>query len=296
MTRYFTDSNRLLSVTGFFLPLKLLCGSHFLLFRTQYFLTGFIDLVKCVLFAVSVPFYLWTPMDWIRTNNNCVPYEKAAVKTPDRIYFLSALPDWATIGNWKCRIRTAPLRPRRSVLLFTPHSHQQPQRESNPCFRSDSPAYSPLYYEAMFWRAGSAGKQKGRLSDWTSGSLSNSYWNLFGHHTAPSEAPGPKHPLDPVILRHTQISHSVSLTVGIIVPWRSNMQFVFLFVLFCSIAFPFRTSCPFFYAYYITCVLVCHSTCGINLSRGLSQCHPMSPCVSSIITYVTNSKNPVRCD
>ena len=41
-----------------FLPLKLLCGSHFILFRTQYFLTGFIDLVKCVLFAVSVPFNL----------------------------------------------------------------------------------------------------------------------------------------------------------------------------------------------------------------------------------------------
>ena len=34
-----------------------------------------IYLVKCVLFAVSVPFNLWTPMDWIRTNNNCVPYE-----------------------------------------------------------------------------------------------------------------------------------------------------------------------------------------------------------------------------
>lgn len=133
-----------------------------------------------------------------------------------------------------------------------------------------------LPFEAMFWRAGSAGKQKGRLSDWTSGTLSNSYWNLFGHPTAPSEAPGPKHPLDPVILRHTQISHSASLTVGIIVPWRSNMQFVFLFVLFCSIAFPFRTSCPFFYAYYITGVLVCHSTCSINLTRGLSLCHPVS--------------------
>ena len=74
-----------------------------------------------------------------------------------------------------------------------------------------------LPFEAMIWRAGSAGKQKGRLSDWTSGSLSNSYWNLFGHPTARSEAPGPKHPLDPVILRHTQISHSASLTVGIIV-------------------------------------------------------------------------------
>ena len=84
------------------------------------------------------------------------------------------------------------------------------------CF--GGPAAPANTYEAMFWRAGSAGKQKGRLSDWTSGSLSNSYWNLFGHHTAPSEAPGPKHPLDPVILRHTQISHSVSLTVGIIVP------------------------------------------------------------------------------
>ena len=30
----------------------------FLMFRTQYFLTGFIDLVKCFLFAVSVPFNL----------------------------------------------------------------------------------------------------------------------------------------------------------------------------------------------------------------------------------------------
>ena len=148
-----------------------------------------------------------------------------------------------------------------------------------------------LPFEAMIWRAGSAGKhlwgyvlagrqhrQIKRPPVWldkrqSQGSLSNSYWNLFGHPTARSEAPGPKHPLDPVILRHTQISHSASLTVGIIVPWRSNMQYVFLFDLFCSIAFPFRTSCPFFYAHYITCVLVCHSTCGINLSRGLSLCH-----------------------
>ena len=90
----------------------------------------------------------WTGFEPITTAS---PTKKLQLKTRTGFIFLSALPDWATIGNWKCRIRTAPLRPRRSVLLFTPHSHQQPQRESNPCFRSDSPAYSPLYYEAMFY-------------------------------------------------------------------------------------------------------------------------------------------------
>ena len=121
----------------------------------------------------------WTGFEPITTAS---PTNKLQLKPRSGFVFLSALPDWATIGNWKCRIRTAPLRPRRSVLHFTPHSHQQPQRESNPCFRSDSPAYSPLYYEAMFygrllrlcfggqavpannyqamfWRASSAGKQ-----------------------------------------------------------------------------------------------------------------------------------------
>ena len=90
----------------------------------------------------------WTGFEPITTAS---PTNKLQLKPQSGFIFLSALPYWATIGNWKCRIRTAPLRPRRSVLLFTPHSHQQPQRESNPCFRSDSPAYSPLYYEAMFY-------------------------------------------------------------------------------------------------------------------------------------------------
>ena len=90
----------------------------------------------------------WTGFEPITTAS---PTNKLQLKPRSGFVFLSALPDWATTGDWKCRIRTAPLRPRRSVLLFTPHSHQQPQRESNPCFRSDSPAYSPLYYEAMFY-------------------------------------------------------------------------------------------------------------------------------------------------
>ena len=58
MTRLIYGFEPFIKRDRLFLPLKLLCGSHFLLFRTQYFLTGFIDLVKCVLFAVSVPFYL----------------------------------------------------------------------------------------------------------------------------------------------------------------------------------------------------------------------------------------------
>jgi hypothetical protein len=36
-------------------------------------------------------------------------------------------------------------------------------------------------------------------------------------------SPGPRYPLDPVVLRQTQRSHSASLAVGIIVPRRSNL-------------------------------------------------------------------------
>ena len=42
--------------------------------------------------------------------------------------------------------------------------------------------------------------------------------SISGYPLASSEAPGPRHPLDPVLLRHTQIRHSASLAVGIIVP------------------------------------------------------------------------------
>ena len=33
---------------------------------------------------------------------------------------------------------------------------KQPQRESNPRLRSDSPVYSPLYYKAIFVQAGAS--------------------------------------------------------------------------------------------------------------------------------------------
>ena len=91
-------------------------------------------------------------------------------------------------------------------------------------------------------------QMKSRLSYRTSGSLSINHCDLSGHPMAHGEAHGPRHPLDPVLLRHTQINHSAFLAVGIIVPWRSNWRFAFfiLSVCICSIAFPFRTCCPFF--------------------------------------------------
>ena len=90
--------------------------------------------------------------------------------------------------------------------------------------------------------------RKSRLPFRTSGSLSTDHCNSSGYPVARAKAPGPRHPLDPVLLRHTQINHSARLADGIIVPWRSNRRYVFfiLFVFICSIAFPFRTCGPFF--------------------------------------------------
>ena len=139
---------------------------------------------------------------------------------------------------------------------LTPHS-QQPQRESNPRLRSDSPVYWPLYDGAIYllypWSIWSefpvrfSEQMKSRLSYRTSGSLSINHCDLSGHPMAHVEPSGPRHPLDPVLLRHTQINHSAFLAVGIIVPWRSNWRFAFfiLSVCICSIAFPFRSCCPF---------------------------------------------------
>ena len=79
---------------------------------------------------------------------------------------------------------------------------------------------------------------------------------ISGYPAARIKAPGSRHPLDPVLLRHTQISPSACFAVGIIVPWRSNRRYVFfiLFVYICSIAFPFRTCGfgPFFLELTIT--------------------------------------------
>ena len=95
-----------------------------------------------------------------------------------------------------------------------------------------------------------SGHNKSRLPIRTSGSLSTNHCDLSGYPVARAKATGPRHPLDPVLLRHTQISPSACFAVGIIVPWRSNRRYVFfiLFVYICSIAFPFRTcGCgPFF--------------------------------------------------
>ena len=61
-------------------------------------------------------------MDWIRTNNNCVPNEKAAVKIPDRICFSALcqveLP--SAIEN----VGLEPLLcvPNTACYSFTPHS------------------------------------------------------------------------------------------------------------------------------------------------------------------------------
>ena len=89
--------------------------------------------------------------------------------------------------------------------------------------------------------------RKSRLSFRTSGSLSINHCDLSGYPVARTKAPGPRHPLDPVLWRRTQISPSACIAVGIIVPWRSNRRYVFLilFVYICSIAFPFRTYGPF---------------------------------------------------
>ena len=89
--------------------------------------------------------------------------------------------------------------------------------------------------------------QKCRLSPRTSGILSINHCNQSGYCRARGEAPGPRHPLDPVLKRHTLISHSAFLTEGIVVFWRSNRRYIFLVVHVCifSIAFPFRTCCPF---------------------------------------------------
>ena len=78
--------------------------------------------------------------------------------------------------------------------------------------------------------------------------FSINHCDLSGYHMALREPFGPRHPLDPVLLRHTQISHSAFLAAGIIVPWRSNWRYVFsiLSVCICSIALPFRTCSPFF--------------------------------------------------
>jgi len=93
------------------------------------------------------------------------------------------------------------------------------------------------------------GQMKSRLSFRTSGSLSTDHCDSSGYPAARAQAPGPRHPLDPVILRHTQISPSACLAVGIIVHWRSNRRYVFLilFVYICSIAFPFPDLLSFFY-------------------------------------------------
>ena len=48
--------------------------------------------------------------------------------------------------------------------------------------------------------------------------FSINHCDLSGYPVARTKAPGPRHPLDPVLLRHTQINHSAFLAVGIIVP------------------------------------------------------------------------------
>ena len=53
-------------------------------------------------------------------------------------------------------------------------------------------------------------KNKSRLSFRTSGSLSVNHCILSGQSAARAKAPGPRYPLDPVLLRHKQISHSAS--------------------------------------------------------------------------------------
>ncbi len=112
--------------------------------------TGFLDHVRyCSLLFVSLFF---VPDRWIGFEpTTTASLTKWMLLKPLAGFVFSALyPNWATIGAWKCRIRTAPLRPWRSVLThYTTFSLKQPQRESNPCLRSDSPAYLPLYYEAM---------------------------------------------------------------------------------------------------------------------------------------------------
>ena len=60
--------------------------------------------------------------------------------------------------------------------------------------------------------------KKSRLSFRTSGSLSVNHCYLSGYPVARAKAPGPRYPLDPVLLRHTQTGHSAFLAVGIIVP------------------------------------------------------------------------------
>ena len=59
---------------------------------------------------------------------------------------------------------------------------------------------------------------KSRLPIRTSGSLSTNHCDLSGYPVARAKATGPRHPLDPVLLRHTQISPSACFAVGIIVP------------------------------------------------------------------------------
>ena len=97
------------------------------------------------------------------------------------------------------------------------------QRELNPYLRSDSPPYCRYTMEPyiflfnhpcylLFFQ-----NIKSRLSFRTSGSLSVNLCILSGYSMAPGEPSGPRHPLDPVLLRHTQISHSAFLAIGIIV-------------------------------------------------------------------------------
>ena len=63
-----------------------------------------------------------------------------------------------------------------------------------------------------------SGNNKSRLSFRTSGRFSINHCILSGQSAARAKAPGPRYPLDPVLLRHTQISHSASWAVGTHVP------------------------------------------------------------------------------
>ena len=112
---------------------------------------------------------------------------------------------------------------------YTTFSRKRLQRESNPYPRIDSPAYSPLYYGALFIRGRPANTDPPVILAAHGSLLSRKKTAcLFGqavvsaihcfqsvHSTMHTGAPGPRRPLDPALERHVLLMLSDFSSEGI---------------------------------------------------------------------------------
>ena len=246
---------------------------------------------ECPLFSPS----RWIGFEPITTSSLTI---WTAVKIPDRIYFSAlyqielppaSLSGWSCticlshirkissgrhLVSWKCRIRTASLRPWRSVLPLHHILHDNPNgnrtrtfgatvrrtnlytiglyygfycRWTDGCIQSSChPIVSELTQAVIClvcaWLIAFA-QIKNRLPFRTSGRISNISCDQSVYSRVCTNTPGSRYPLDPALKRHTLLSLSAFSAAGIMVPWRSFGRYVLreLNICICSIAFPFRT-------------------------------------------------------